>query len=89
MIMMLSVFFNWESYDDVHKAIGREKQLKGWGREKKVVLIESMNPQWVDVSGEWYPWMKEREEGRGPSTADEWSQATARPPLRMTGFKRR
>jgi predicted GIY-YIG superfamily endonuclease len=33
--MMLSVFFNWESYDDVHKAIGREKQLKGWGREKE------------------------------------------------------
>ena len=31
----------WESYDDVHKAIGREKQLKGWRREKKVVLIES------------------------------------------------
>lgn len=33
----------WESYDDVHKAIGREKQLKGWRREKKVVLIESVN----------------------------------------------
>ena len=29
----------WESYDDVHKAIGREKQLKGWRREKKVGLI--------------------------------------------------
>ncbi len=24
-----------ESYDDVHKAIGREKQLKGWRREKR------------------------------------------------------
>jgi putative endonuclease len=40
----------WESYDDVHKAIGRETQLKGWRREKKVVLIESMNPQWLDLA---------------------------------------
>ena len=40
----------WESYDDVHKAIGRETQLKGWRREKKVVLIESMNPRWLDLA---------------------------------------
>ena len=60
----------WESYDDVHKAIGREKQLKGWRRAKKVVLIESMNPQWLDLSKAWYPWMKERKEGRGASTAE-------------------
>ena len=74
----------WESYDDVHKAIGREKQLKGWRREKKIVLIESMNPQWLDLSKEWYPWMKECEEGRGASTAEERSRATALPPLSMT-----
>jgi len=79
----------WESYDDVHKAIGREKQLKGWRREKKVVLIESMNPRWVDLSAEWYPWMKKCAEGRGPSTADERPQAVAYPPLRMTGVKGR
>ena len=30
----------WESFDDVLKAINREKQLKGWRREKKVALIE-------------------------------------------------
>ena len=77
----------WESYDDVHKAIGREKQLKGWRRAKKVVLIESMNPQWLDLSKEWYPWMKECEEGRGASTAEERSQATALPPLSMTKDK--
>ena len=79
----------WESYDDVHRAIGREKQIKGWRREKKVVLIEWMNPQWVDLSGDWYPWMKECEEGRGPSTAEERPQAVALPPLRMTGVKGR
>ena len=77
----------WESYDDVYKAIGREKQLKGWRREKKVVLIESMNPGWLDLAKDWYPWMKECEEGRGPSTAEERSQATALPSLRMTAMK--
>ena len=30
----------YESYDAVHKAIGREKQLKGWKRSKKIALIE-------------------------------------------------
>ena len=28
----------WESYDDVHKALAREKQLKGWTRAKKTAL---------------------------------------------------
>jgi putative endonuclease len=53
----------WEAYGDVHRAIGREKQLKGWRRSKKVVLIESKNPQWVDLSREWYPWMKQQRYG--------------------------
>ena len=57
-----------KSYDEVHKAIGREKQLKGWRRENKIVLIYFMNPQWVDLSRDWYPWMKQREV-RGASTA--------------------
>lgn len=30
----------YEGFDDVHKAIGREKQLKGWTRAKKITLIE-------------------------------------------------
>ncbi len=51
-----------ESYDDVHKAIAREKQLKGWRREKKIALIESMNPHWLDLSKDWYPWMKKKDE---------------------------
>jgi len=36
----------YESYDEVHRAIGREKQLKGWTRAKKIALIESKNPRW-------------------------------------------
>lgn len=57
----------WESFDEVASAINREKQLKGWRRSKKIVLIESLNPHWVDLAREWFPWM--REEGRGPSTS--------------------
>ena len=48
----------WESYDDVHKALAREKQLKGWSRAKKVALFERRNPQWKDLAAEWYPWMQ-------------------------------
>jgi putative endonuclease len=48
----------WESYDDVIRTINREKQLKGWKRSRKIALIETMNPHWVDLSSEWYPWMK-------------------------------
>lgn len=33
----------------VDAAIAREKQIKGWVREKKAALIESRNPQWVDL----------------------------------------
>jgi putative endonuclease len=46
-----------ESFDDVHKAIAREKQLKGWRRSKKIALIESVNPHWLDLAREWYPSM--------------------------------
>ena len=44
----------FESYQDVRNAIRREKQLKGWRREKKLVLIASTNPTWIDLSEAWY-----------------------------------
>ena len=43
----------YESFDDVRKAIGREKQLKGWRREKKIALIEILNPRWQDLAENW------------------------------------
>jgi putative endonuclease len=43
----------FESYDDVYKAIAREKQLKGWVRRKKIALIESTNPRWQDLAEKW------------------------------------
>jgi len=39
-----------ESVTDVRAAIAREKQLKNWRREKKVALIQAMNPAWDDLS---------------------------------------
>jgi putative endonuclease len=43
----------YEAFDDVHKAIAREKQLKRWRREKKIALIEKMNPRWQDLAEHW------------------------------------
>jgi putative endonuclease len=43
----------YERLDDVHKAIGREKQLKGWSRAKKIALIESRNPRRDDLAEKW------------------------------------
>ena len=44
----------FERYQDVTEAIGREKELKGWRRSKKIALIESANPAWIDLSRDWY-----------------------------------
>ena len=46
---------DFEQTSDVMAAITREKEIKGWRRSKKVALIESMNPEWKDLSLEWYP----------------------------------
>ena len=37
----------------VEDAIAREKQLKGWSRAKKNALVESLNPDWNDLSKDW------------------------------------
>ncbi len=44
----------YEETPDVHVAIAREKQIKGWLRARKIALVESMNPDWQDLSREWY-----------------------------------
>ena len=43
----------FETTSDVESAIAREKQIKGWSREKKNNLINSVNPQWTDLSLDW------------------------------------
>ncbi|HEY5902703.1 MAG TPA: GIY-YIG nuclease family protein [Anaerolineales bacterium] len=44
----------FEETNDVQVALAREKQLKGWLRARKIALIESMNPEWSDLSLDWY-----------------------------------
>jgi putative endonuclease len=43
-----------EESDDIHTAIEREKEIKGWLRKKKIALIESQNPAWEDLSSGWF-----------------------------------
>ncbi len=45
---------HFERFTNVSSAIAREKELKGWRREKKVQLIESENPVWEDLAELWY-----------------------------------
>jgi putative endonuclease len=42
----------FEHFRDVRSAIAREKQLKGWRRDKKNALIAKKNPHWNDLSVE-------------------------------------
>ena len=44
----------YESFSYIGEAIAREKEIKGWRREKKNALVEAMNPQWRDLSAGWY-----------------------------------
>ena len=45
----------FEQFTSVKTAIAREKEIKGWRREKKSRLVESMNPEWKDLAADWYP----------------------------------
>ena len=40
----------FEQFETMYNAISREKQLKRWHRQWKIKLIESENPQWVDLA---------------------------------------
>lgn len=43
----------YEEFGSIYNAIEREKQIKGWRREKKIQLIVRLNPVWKDLSLEW------------------------------------
>jgi putative endonuclease len=43
----------YERYSRVVSAKMREKEIKGWRREKKLKLILAENPDWADLSLEW------------------------------------
>jgi len=44
----------YETFSDVTSAIAREKTIKGCLRRKKIELIETSNPKWIDLSNDWY-----------------------------------
>ena len=65
----------YEHFRQVRDAIAREKQLKGWRRQKKDTLIATMNRNWEDLAADWFdsvePVGQALTEGkvRGPSTS--------------------
>ena len=38
-----------EAFTYVRDAIAREKQIKGWRRERKLALIDSVHPEWIEL----------------------------------------
>ena len=39
----------FEDTPDVRSAIEREKQIKTWNRKRKNKLVNSKNPEWIDL----------------------------------------
>ena len=44
----------FEEYQNIETAIAREKELKGWKRERKENLITTQNPHRVDLASDWF-----------------------------------
>jgi putative endonuclease len=45
----------FEETRSARSAFDREHQIKGWSRQKKIDLIESVNAGWLDLSEDWLP----------------------------------
>ena len=43
----------YEQHEDINQSISREKQLKGWRREKKLNLIRTQSPDFKDLAETW------------------------------------
>ena len=46
----MSKLLYFEQTNDILSAIEREKQIKGWIRSRKLALIKSKNPRWIDLA---------------------------------------
>ena len=44
----------FETGNDISAAISREKQIKAGSRQKKIDLINSINPEWDDLYDEYF-----------------------------------
>jgi putative endonuclease len=49
---LLDRLIHFEMFQDVRLAIAREKQIKAWSREKKVLLVRKSNPRFLDLKDE-------------------------------------
>jgi len=52
----ISKLVYYEKFHSIVEAIAREKQLKAGSRQKKIDLINSINPDWNDLYGEISQW---------------------------------
>ena len=62
----------FEETNDILASIAREKKIKKWRREKKNNLVVAVNPEWEDLSDEWFeisPFGRDdnRDDGRDPT----------------------
>jgi putative endonuclease len=48
-----NLYLRVEGHEDIRTAIAREKQLKGWRREKKLNLMRTVNPEFKDLAQSW------------------------------------
>jgi putative endonuclease len=44
----------FEETRSARSAFEREHQIKGWSREKKIRLVESVNAGWLDLAEDWF-----------------------------------
>ena len=75
----------FEQHADIREAIEREKQIKSWRREKKVALIESLNPKWRDLSIDWYHGDRTRPRDKSLRVDPSAPPLTDAAPVGMTG----
>jgi putative endonuclease len=50
----VTMLVHMEHFNDPTSAIEREKVLKGWKRDRKLALITSQNPGWLDLAADWF-----------------------------------
>jgi putative endonuclease len=55
-----------EEFTDIRSAIAREKEIKGWRRERKLDLIRTINPEFKDLAVNWGSKMITRHENINP-----------------------
>jgi putative endonuclease len=51
-IYKVNLLVYYERFNDARSAIAREKEIKGWRREKKNQLVQALNPMWRDLAVE-------------------------------------